>query len=209
MPKEKYEFYNIPKKYTSADYKDAVDCIIEKYSRIKGLISIYDWGGPSNYGISDLDFIFVFDRSKASSMPIFKRIFYVLNAKFRYIARHPFFYIDNESFNNIRYVYPDAEFKLLYGRNLKIKKISGKEHYFSKIALLSDIIVRHYPRDFIEQTVIKSINARDMLLRLNSLKHSIKNVELLAKEKSKNWDYMASNVEKLRKNWFKKNDYGL
>lgn len=209
MRKEEYEFYNIPRKYSSQDYKDAVNYIIRKYSKIKGLVSIYGWGGKPNYGISDLDFVFVFDMGKAAPMPVFKRVFYILNGRFRYIARHPFFYIDEESFSNIGYVYPDAQFRLLYGKNLKIRKISSEEHDFSRIALLSDIIVRHYPRDFIEQAVVKSVNARDMLLRLNSLKRSIKTVEILTKEKSAKWSYMAKQVENLRINWFRKSDYGL
>jgi len=209
MQKEKYEFYNIPRRYSSADYKEAVECIIGKYSKTKGLVSIYDWGGAPNYGISDLDFVFVFDMKEAAPMPVFKRVFYVLNDRFRYIARHPFFYIDKVSFNNIRYVYPDADFKLLYGENIKIKKISSEERNFSRIALLSDIIVRHYPRDFIEQAVVKSINARDMLLRLNSLKHSIKTIEALTKEKNARWGYIAKQVENLRVGWFRKDDYDL
>lgn len=204
---KKYEFYNIPREYSSGDYKEVVDYIIKKYSKINGLISIYDWGSLSDPGISDLDFIFVFDKNNAKSMPILSRAFYLLNDRFRYIARHPFFYIDEESFKNIRYVYPDAKFKLLFGRNIKINKISSIDNYFSKIALISDIIVRHYPRDFLEQIIIKSINARDMLLRLNSLKLSIKTIEILTKENHSDWDYKINQIEKLRKNWFKENDF--
>ena len=204
---KKYEFYNIPREYSSGDYKEVVDYIIKKYSKINGLISIYDWGSLSDPGISDLDFIFVFDKNNAKSMPILSRAFYLLNDRFRYIARHPFFYIDEESFKNIKYVYPDAKFKLLFGRNIKINKISSIDNYFSKIALISDIIVRHYPRDFLEQIIIKSINARDMLLRLNSLKLSIKTIEILTKENHSDWDYKINQIEKLRKNWFKENDF--
>ena len=209
MQKEKYEFYNIPRKYSSGDYREAVNYIIRKYSKTKGLLSIYDWGGLPNYGISDLDFVFVFDINKSEAMPLFKRAFYILNGRFRYIARHPFFYIDEYSFSNIRYVYPDAQFRLLYGKNLRIKEISREELNFSRVALLSDIIIRHYPRDFMEQAVAKSINARDMLLRLNSLKRSIKTIEIITKEKNAKWNHMAKQVENLRINWFRKSDYGL
>ena len=213
MPKaDKCNFYNLPKKYSPADYKEATEHIIGKYSKINGLVSIYSWGGPSIPGISDLDLIFVFKNSRISSissMPVFKRAFYMLSNKFRYIARHPFFYIEDISFENIRHVYPDAEFKLLYGGNIRIKKLSYMENYFSRIALLSDIIVRHYPRDFLEQMVIKSINTRDMLLRLNSLKRSIKTMEGLAKEKSSSWNYKLKQIDGLRKEWFDKNDFDL
>src|SRR3989344_1555225 len=160
-----YEFYNLPEEYSPADYNEVIDYIIGKYSKIKNLVSIYEWGGPSTPGISDIDLIFVFDYGRISAMPFSKRVFHMMKHKFRYIARHPFFYIDDASFKAIRYVYPDAEFKLLHGNKIKIKKISYRENNFSEIALISDIIVRHYPRDFLEQSIIKSINVRDMLLR--------------------------------------------
>lgn len=206
---EKYSFYNIPKQYSLEDYKEAVSFIIKKYSKINGLISIYNWGGKFTPGISDLDIIFVFDKSKVSAMPFFKRIFYILNGKYRYIARHPFFYIDAGSFENIGYIYPDAEFKLIYGKNIKIKKISSKDAYFSRIALMSDVIVRHYPRDFLEQTIIKIINARDMLLRLNSMKYTLTTIELITKDKNKELANKLGQIEYLRKNWFKVNNFDL
>ncbi|MBI3035994.1 hypothetical protein HYY71_06760 [Candidatus Woesearchaeota archaeon] len=209
MPKDNYAFYNIPKAYSADDYKEAIGHIINKYSKINGLVSIYGWGGKISPGISDLDFIFVFNSSKAKPMPILKRAFYILNKKFRYIARHPFFYIDDASFKDIRYVYPDAEFKLLYGDRTKIRKLPFKDNYFSRIALLSDIIVRHYPRDFLEQTLVKSINARDMLLRLHSLSYSVKTMEILAKEKNSNWDSSIKRIERLREEWFNRNDFDL
>lgn len=209
MPKAKScEFYNLPVRYSSADYREALDFIIKKYSKIDGLISIYDWGGPFTHGISDMDLVFVFDRSRVSAMPLLSRVFYALKKKFRYVARHPFFYIDDVSFQSIRYVYPDADFKLLYGKNIKIKKISHRDKIFSKIALLSDIIVRHYPRDFLEQSIIRRINARDMLLRLNSLKHSVKTIEMLTKEKNNGWNGKLRQIERLRKNWFGSSDFG-
>lgn len=210
MPKNSYRFYNIPKKYSLADYREATEHIIEKYSKIDGIVSIYDWGSQSIVpGISDLDFIFVFESKKAAPMPIFKRAFYTLNKKFRYIARHPFFYIDHKSFQNIRHVYPDAKFKLLYGKRIKIKKIPKSDAYFSRIALISDIIVRHYPRDFLEQAVIRSINARDMLLRLNSLKYTLRTIEFITKERNANWHYKLKQIDELRRGWFDKNDFGL
>lgn len=204
-----YSFYNIPKKYSLQDYKETVNFIIKKYSKVKGLMSAYNWGGTFTPGISDLDIIFVFNKSKASAMPFFKRVFYILNDKHRYIARHPFFYIDSESFENIRYIYPDAEFKLLHGKNIKIKKVSSRDAYFPRTALMTDVIARHYPRDFLEQAIVKSINVRDMLLRLNSLKYSIKTMELITKEKNKEWNDKLKQIEHLRKNWFNKNNFAL
>ncbi|MBI3026859.1 hypothetical protein HYY70_01990 [Candidatus Woesearchaeota archaeon] len=204
---ENYSFYNIPKKYTAADYDNAISRIIKKYSKIKGLVSIYDWGKPSVYGISDIDIVLVFENEFQNALPFLYRSFYFLDSNLRYIARHPFIFIDKESFKNIRYIYPKSSLKLIYGKDVKIKKLSKFEEYYSSIAALNDIIIRHYPRDFLWQQVSKQINARDTMLRLNSLKYSIQALEFLTKEKNPEWNEKLDLIDHLRKKWFGSEDY--
>ena len=206
MSKLKYKFYNLPKRRTLEDYEELARYLVDRYCRIKGLVSIYEWGDVSDPGISDMDLIFVFKGKKADSMPLFKRGFYMLSRDRRYTARHPFFYIDGLSFRDIKYVYPEAALKLLYGKDIRIKNISSKGLYFPKIALLNDIITRHYPRDFLEQSLKRSINVRDTLLRLNSLKYSIRTLEMLTKEKNR-WNGKLKKIAFLRKNWFRRNNF--
>lgn len=205
-----YNFYNLPKKYGKEDYKNASEFVIKRYSSINGLTSIYRWGAITPVpGISDMDFVFVFDRSKAEPMPLLKRSFLTLNSSLRYLVRHPFLYIDEEFFRDVGYVYPTANFELIYGKSVKIRKLPKQDAYFSKIAMLSDIIIRHYPRDFIEQIANKSINVRDSLLRLNSLKYSIDSLQLFKGGKYHEWREKMKDVADLRKNWFEKKDYNL
>jgi len=206
---EKYDFFNMPKKYSLADYESAISAIIKKYSKNEGLVSVYNWGDPSVYGISDIDVLFVFRNNTKNALPFFSRSFNFLSSKARYLIRHPFMFIDKNSFKNVKYIYPSANFRLLYGMNISINKISSADSRYSNIALLNDIIIRHYPRDFIEQYVNKRINVRDTLLRLNSLKYSIKIFEDLAIKKNKEWGKKLALVEDLRRNWLKKKDFDL
>ena len=209
MQKKKYEFYNIPKEYSLTDYKELMNYIIKKYSKIDGLASIYSWGYISAPGISDLDIIFVLENKANNALPFFNRSFYFLNAKNRYLVRHPFIFIDEGSFKNVRYAYPNTYFRLLYGDDIKINNISSMDSYYSSAGLLNDIIIRHYPRDFINQFMNSGINVRDTLLRLNSLKYSIKTLENLTKEKNKEWNSKLRLIEELRKNWFNSNNFDL
>lgn len=206
MPK-KYSFFNLPIKRSRQDYKEATDTIASKYSKINGLVSIYSWGKISNPGISDIDILLIF-KNNPKPLPFSRRSFYFLNEKARYLARHPFVFISEESFKKIRYVYPDTNFQLLHGKCIKINGISGSEKYFSIISLLNDIIIRHYPRDFIKQSADNSINVRDTLLRLNSLKYSIGMLEFLSKQKLNEWRDNLKRIEDLRTNWFDDKDYG-
>ena len=163
MPKTKnYKFFNLPEEYSIEDYKDAVDYIIKKYSKINGLVSVYNWGNPSIPGISDIDMLFVFKSSRSDSLPLLNRSFYFLDKKTRYLVAHPFIFIEEDSFKGVRHIYPNTDFKLLHGRDIKIEKLSADDEYYSKIDLLNDIVIRHYPRDFIEQFVPKKINVETL-----------------------------------------------
>lgn len=206
MPKD-YEFFNLPKKHSLQDYKLAVEGIIAKFSKTKNLVAVYNWGSPSVPGISDLDILMVFD-SDAGSLPAHKRSFYFLDAKTKYLLSHPFVFIDKESLHNLRYVHPNASFELLHGKHIPVKKLSKKDAYYSQIALLNDICIRHYPRDFIRQSIHKKINVRDTLLRLNSLKYTAIMLENFAKTKIK-WSSKLKLIDNLRKSWFGSNDFGL
>lgn len=206
MQKAGYSFYNIPRKFEASDYRKAISRIIGKYSRIKSLLAIYDWGNPSAPGVSDIDIVLVFEE-EADALPVFSRSFYLMDAETRYLARHPFMFIDKNSFSSIRHIYPDASLELLHGEKIKINKVSQKEKYCINTCLLNDIIIRHYPRDFILQQLCRRINARDTLLRLNSLKYSVRILENLTKERNRDWNELPESVESLRKNWFKQPDY--
>ena len=202
-----YKFFNLPKEYSMADYSEAIKLVIDKYSKIKSLVSIYNWGNPSVSGISDIDLLLVF-KNNSSPLPLLKRSFYFLDSKTRYLATHPFIFIDEQSFRNARYIYKNTNFRLLHGKSIKIKKLSSINSHYSDAALLNDIIIRHYPRDFLEQLAGRRINARNTLLRLNSLKYSIGILEGLTKERGR-WDDKLKLIENLRKNWFNENNFEL
>ena len=208
MQEKGYNFFNLPRECSIKDYEEAVDRIIGKYSKTDGLISIYSWGDVSVPGISDIDIVLVFKKN-AGKLPFLNRSFYFFDSGLRYLARHPFVFISEDSFKNARFVYPDTTFRLLSGKKISIRNLPQKESYYSGIALLNDIIIRHYPRDFIGQSVSKSINVRDTLLRLNSLKYTAKFLERLAKEKSAEWNSRLGSIDKLRKKWFEEKDFEL
>ena len=205
MSKSGYRFFNIPKKCENKDYSYCINHLIKKYSKTEGLNAIYEWGDVSQPGISDLDIVLVFDKNP-KPLPLLKRSFFFNSSKIRYLAGHPFIFIDKGSFEDIRYVYHNTNFKLLHGEKIRIKGITKKEEYYAKISLLNDLIIRHYPRDFFEQQANKSINVRDTLLRLNSIKYTVMTFGSITKEKH-DWNNFINNVMKLRQKWFKNRDY--
>jgi len=204
---KKYKFFNLPKKCTLKDYKISTDKIVKKYSKTKNLVSLYEWGSVSTLGISDIDIVFVFHNKKISPLPLSKRSYYLNDSKTRYLCRHPFVFIDERALEKIRYINHHINFNLLFGKKCKINKLSPKEINLVKISLLNDLIIRHYPRDFLSQSINKKINVRDSLLRLNSLRYTINTFESITKGKNKSWGAVTKKIEGLRKNWFKTKDF--
>ena len=207
MSKRKYKFFNIPRKFEIKDYERSTGKIIDKYKDIKGLKAIYDWGNPSQPGISDIDLVFVFD-SGVEEMPMLTRSFNFLDSDSRYLVRHPFVFIDEKTFSDVKYIYPKTNFNLIYGDSVKIKSLSKENQVKCNVALMNDLIIRHYPRDFLYQKVKKKINVRDTLLRLNSLKYTVKILNEFGL-KNNEWDHKIKLISKLREGWFADKDYEL
>ncbi len=198
-------FFNAARKLEEKDYERALQSIISRHASDE-MAAIYDWGNPSQPGISDLDIVFVLKNASPRPLPLHKRSFLFLDEKIRYIARHPFLFISEGDFSRIRYVYPFGSLRRVWGKGIGIKKLAKDEEKEAAIALLSDIAIRHYPRDFLFQQMQKRINVRDSLLRLNSLKYTFLTLEKLMGKKRGTWSSFAKEVGALRFEWFETDD---
>ncbi|HLG24988.1 MAG TPA: hypothetical protein VI564_08720 [Candidatus Nanoarchaeia archaeon] len=201
-----YRFFNLPRKYTDEDYETALNKITTSYSKINNVLAIYSFAGKFVPGISDMDLIFV-HKKNPKKLPLLKRGFYFLDKKTRYLARHPFFHIYEDDFEKLNYIYPKSQYEKLFGKELKIRNISASEENLVRISLFNDIIIRHYPRDFLQQHIKKKINVRDTLLRLNSLKYSAKFITEITKTRISGIESLLKRVGGLRENWFELEDY--
>ena len=202
----KYSYYNIPKEMNKREYGSSRHKILEKYKGMKGLEAIYEWGSVEHPGISDIDIVFVF-KDKVKPLAFSQRSFQLMDTKTRYLARHPFVFIDKKSFQQIPYVYKNTNFHLLKGSDIGREKLTAKEKREVQLATLNEITIRHYPRDFLSQEVHKKINVRDTLLRLNSLQHSVKTLEELKGKKITKYNAFLKKVKLLREEWFENGRY--
>ena len=201
-------FFNEPKELVKEDYKEAIGKIVSRYEKNQEIAAIYDWGSPSNPGISDLDIVFVMQDGAKSPLPLMHRSFMLLDEKTRYIARHPFMFIEERDFQDIRHIYPSGNLRKVFGRTIGQNRLKKDEEEVLQRAVLTDIIIRHYPRDFLGQQLQRKVNVRDSMLRLNSLKYTFETLRLLSGNKNKEHQRFASEVSCLRKEWFQSPDPG-
>lgn len=192
---------NWPIRWEKERYDDARNRVIEHYGRCKGLIAIYEWGSVSNPGISDLDFALVFEED-SPKLPLLKRSFFALDKKTREVLVHPVVYIPRQAYADIKYANPGMSLKKIHGENVRINKLSRKKEKEVSVSLLNDLAIRHYPRDFLGNF----IDVRNTLLRLNSLRYTIKSISKLSKKKVGAFEEFSKNVRLLRKHWFEHED---
>ena len=200
MSANDFSFYAMPEKRSAADYEEIYQKIRAVCSKNKAVLSVYTFGEVKVPGISDIDLIFIL--RKGSKLPRFLRKT-CLDGSSNYILVHPFFIVTENFMENISYIYPNAKLNLIYGKKIKIKKLPKSELDLVYRYLINDVILRHFPSDYLNVLLSKRINARMGLLRLNSLHHSFGIFRKISGVNKKEWENISDKVEELRKKWFK------
>ena len=208
------KFYNNPTKYNVSDYDDVIKKLVNISSRYPGILSLYTFGKVGAPGISDLDFIFVLN--KRTKLPdflkknnfhgkVFLQNFMVdkyFDKKSRYIIYHPFFIVTEEMMMDIRYIYPNSDIKIVYGKDIAIKNPSKKESNKIKNYLNVDIVLHHYPFEYLAFLISREIDVRMALVRMNALSHSFRLFNEISGRGKYPWFKFAREVDLMRKKWF-------
>lgn len=195
-----FVFYGDPVYHPLGDYLKAIEKIKRLATKEKNVLSVYTFGEITCPGISDIDLIFVL--KDIAKMPVFLKN--ILRDKdLSYVVYHPAFILNEWIMHGINYIYPKSNFKLIYGKEIKIKRLSPEEHKQSLICLTVDVILRHYPSDYLTILLSNRVNLRMCLLRLNALNHSINLFKELNGTIKKEWSTYSGDISELRKNWFK------
>jgi|GEM_PF-2474829 hypothetical protein len=199
LKKDDVSFYAHPVKYGLKDYRCVLDKIRDKAKKTGEILSVYTFGHVGVPGISDIDLIFVL--REGSKLPGFLKKNYI-DRDSDYMVFHPFFIITEDIMKNMRYIYPNSNFVKIYGKEIEIANPSKGELKKIKTYLTADVILRHFPVDYLYILLSKSLNVRMILVRLNALGHSFRIFSDISGIKKQSWDDFSKRVENIRKNWF-------
>lgn len=199
LKKSDVSFYAHPVKYGLKDYERVLDKIRNKAKKTGEILSVYTFGQVSVPGISDIDLIFVL--KEGSKLPGFLKKNYI-DRDSNYLIFHPFFIITEDIMKNMRYIYPNSNFVKIYGKEIGIINPSKDELKKIKTYLTTDVILRHFPVDYLYILLSKSLNVRMILVRLNALGHSFRIFSDISGIKKQSWNDFSKRVENIRKNWF-------
>lgn len=199
LKKEDVSFYAYPVKYGLKDYERVLGKIRSKAEQSKEVLSVYTFGHVGVPGISDIDLIFVL--KNGSKLPHFLKSNYI-DKDSNYLVFHPFFIITEDIMRSMKYIYPNSNFVKIYGKEIGIIEPSKEELKKIKTYLTTDVILRHFPVDYLYILLSKSLNVRMILVRLNALGHSFKVFNDISGIKNQSWDDFSKKVASIRKNWF-------
>ncbi len=191
-------FFNYPRYCSEKEYKKTIGKVIKKYLPL--LSSVYTFGGKITPGISDIDFIMVINE-KTKRIPLNLRLF-LLDKKSRYIVAHPFFFMGSKDMSDVSCIYPNTNIRLVAGKG-GINRITKEESRFYWLVTSIDLIIRHFPKDYVIPLSKGRIDIRDMLLRLNALTISFDAIKRNNGRINPGWRIFDLDVKNLRKNWFR------
>ena len=194
-----FSFFGQPEKRSIYDYRQVYKKINSLCSSEKKILSAYTFGQVKAPGISDIDLIFVL--KNGAKLPRFLRKT-ALDSSFGYILVHPFFIVPEDFMENIAYIYPNSDLNLIYGKEIDIKKLSKSELELVYQYLINDVVLRHFPSDYLNVILSKGISLRLSLLRLNALHHSLDIFRKISGVKKREWAKISDDVSNLREEWF-------
>ena len=199
LSEENFVFCGLPQRKTLDEYMKALDRMKILCSASEEVLSAYTFGEVKAPGISDIDIIIVL-KENAVLPEFLKRI--SPEKKYRYVFLHPFFIVPKKFMENISYIHPNSEYKRIYGEEIKIKKLRGNDIKEIYSCLINDVIMRHFPSDYLNVLLSKRIDARLCLVRLNALHHSFSIFKKISGVSKPEWEKISEDISNLRKMWF-------
>lgn len=156
---------DIPQKHSKEDYKEAVDKHVAYFSKLKNVKSIYQIGGVSTPGVSDIDLIIVFkNESYFKKNP---RI--VNNTTANYLFTHSLYGVSENDFNNsLKYTFFHNHV-LLYGKTLDLNNYqSNTDQLLLKKQIALEFLVKMYVNLGVQKSY-KTIKLRSIFLHVKAL----------------------------------------
>lgn len=196
----KLYYSNRPKPYTKKDYEDSLKEISTTiFNKVENL-DIIQQGDISVPGISDIDLILVLNNSsKSDGVDSLLKSWNEFSEQTKYLCYHQPFMIHEEHLKLLTDLWPISNCKnIRTGEDIPELNVSSKHHLF---ALMEIMIFTDFIEDMFEPLLKKTIDVRNVLVRLYSLTHSITKLEELD-VKNDEWEDFRKKVETTRMNWF-------
>lgn len=183
-----------PKAHTIEDYKSAIDSHVQEFSKVDGVIAVYQIGGVSTPGISDIDLVVVFeDQYKYDKNP---RL--INSSTGNYLFTHGLYGASLSHFKeSLKFTFFHNH-KLLYGETFELKNpIKDSDQTVLKEQIALEFLIKMYI-NLIVQKSYRTIKLRSLFLHIKALPYDFEFLNIKPNEILK----LIEEGIYLRNNWF-------
>lgn len=168
---EDVQFINMPVYYNEKQYQQSIQKVIHYLSKFKEIVAIYQIGGTSAPGISDIDLIVVFNDDVASFQHSYLNI---LDAQDRYLFMHSIYGMPYNVFRKRELLIPMYDFKVLMGKEIAIDHFltDDEKTALCKIYSMEYLVINLF--NLAAQLYIKQLKVRNLLCSLHALNYDFK-----------------------------------
>jgi len=184
------------------DYEDVIQEVIAFLSKYKMVKSVYQIGGVSAPGISDLDLIIILDEKAKKFTQVWSDYMKQQSENSDYVFTHYPFLVNEEIFKDGSFlkIFPTFNLKCLYGQRYNIQLEYTEQDQISNFL---DANLPFWYSEF-KHNNIESI--RQNLLRLHSLVYPITMIKNIANYEDENIIQFVIDIKELRFNIFNRNN---
>ena len=205
MTKKKFKIIR-PEEHGLDHYKQAREFIIEAYSGLNGLHSIYEFGKINNPGISDLDLMFVFeDKPKSNELGIQFEAMDLPSWIESLLCGSTLMVFNKTDFQRVL-VWDDLTLNRLYGNELSLIEPENKKH--RSIAQIMDWLPERLLSlsRFSKQKEIPIIRYLGLMHSLNYTFKRLINLEILGTNEADPYIAHFDRVSSIRENYYSLTD---
>ncbi len=232
ISRSEFIFADEPVRLDSKDYLQAINYFVRELSQLEDVISIYQIGGLTALGISDVDLIVVLKDKVSDSKKILETAKGCVS-KNSYLL-DIFRLVDKATMQNIMVIFPTFDLKKIYGEDIEIRPITNEMIYAT---FLVDFVNSYWPREFLEMLLHRNIELKNKMLgkilydftrlfafdfilkrmrkkikvryalcRLYSMRYPILMYKNITGVEYESWNNFLRKIVHLRQNWFSVDD---
>lgn len=200
-----YEFSDLFLTKTQADYDSVERDFVNYYKRVKGVCAIYRFGKPSILGISDLDYIVVFDDDFKSAYGVRYDINFFTKES-QYLLIHPQNFICESLMKDIFWFHDIPNLQKVWGRDVEVIIPDDATLKRLKVMTWLNTFSGWIPKIFIGALCEQKIYFRGLLSKIKVLKYVDSIIMGESGSQESKYSEFYDRVIFLRKNWFKNKD---
>jgi hypothetical protein len=194
---DRLQFLGLPKFHPAEAYRVAIGRTVDRLSRYPEIAAIYQIGGISTPGISDIDLVVVFRDDLTSFRPSIRLLDCELD---RYLFMHGLFGMPVRVFRQRSLLIPMNQPTLLHGESIPVDAETGRGEMLiaSSMYAVEYVIVRLF--DLARQFRAQSLRVRSLLCALNALQYDFQILASFLTDDS--WQEFHQKLVQVRSHWF-------